>query len=43
LVIVGRRQRRWGFFLSDGWCWWRKHNPHLGICEEQVIWTNGND
>lgn len=43
LVIVGRRQRHWGFFLKDGWCWWRKHNHELGICEEQIIWTEGSD
>lgn len=43
LVIVGRRQRQWGFFLKDGWCWWRKHNPDLGICEDQILWTEGND
>ena len=43
LVIVGRRQRSWGFFLPDGWCWWRKHNPTAAICEEEVIWTTGSD
>jgi hypothetical protein len=43
LVIVGRRQRRWGFFLPTGWCWWRKHNTDKGICEDQVIWTGGSD
>lgn len=43
LVIVGRRQRNWGFFLKDGWCWWRKHNEDLGICEEDVIHTGGSD
>jgi len=43
LVIVGRRQRRWGFFLPDGWCWWRKHNPKLNICEDEPIWLGGED
>lgn len=43
LVIVGRRARRWGFFLPSGWCWWRKHNYRLGICEEDILWEEGND
>ena len=43
LVIVGRRQRKWGFFLPDGWCWWRKHNSDLGICEDEILWTGGSD
>jgi hypothetical protein len=43
LVIVGRRQRRWGFFLPTGWCWWRKHNYDKAICEEEVLWTGGSD
>jgi hypothetical protein len=43
LVIVGKRQRRWGFFLPSGWCWWRKHNGALGICEDNVLWTEGSD
>lgn len=43
LVIVGRRQQPWGFFLKDGWCWWRKHNSALGICEEEIIHHEGSD
>jgi len=43
LVIVGRRQRRWGFVLPDGWCWWRQHNPWLNICEDKLIWNGGED
>lgn len=43
LVIVGRRCQKWGFFLPDGWCWWRKHNYKLGICEEEVLHTGGKD
>jgi hypothetical protein len=43
LVIVGRRCRRWGFFPAEGWCWWRKFNSDKGICEEQVLWTEGKD
>jgi hypothetical protein len=43
LVIVGRRCRKWGFFTSKGWCWWRKYDPQLGICEERVIWRGGKD
>ncbi len=43
LVFVGRRSRRWGFFTPQGWCWWRKYNYRNGICEENVLWTNGKD
>ncbi len=43
LCLVGRRSRRWGFFLKSGWCWWRLHNPWLGICEDTIIWTGGED
>lgn len=43
LVIVGRRSRRWGFFTGGGWCWWRKYNDQLGICEEEIFWTHGKD
>jgi hypothetical protein len=43
LIIVGPRVRPWGFHLPSGWCWWRKHNSQLNICEEEVIWTEGKD
>lgn len=43
LVIVGRRARRWGFFLPAGWCWWRQHNPEKNICEDAIIWEGGSD
>ena len=43
LVIVGRRCRRWGFFAHRGWFWWRNYNPELGICEERVLFTDGED
>lgn len=43
LVIVGRRQRRWGFFLPDGWCHWRRYNPEKAICEDQPIYAHGED
>ena len=43
LIIVGRRIKWWGFFLPDGWCWWRKHNYALGICEEDILWEDGSD
>jgi hypothetical protein len=43
LIIVGRRQRSWGFFLPDGWCWWRKHNPIKGICDDEVLWKEASD
>jgi hypothetical protein len=43
LVLVGRRQRRWGFWLPTGWCWWRTHNTALNLCEDQVLWPGGSD
>lgn len=53
LVIVGRRCRKWGFFVPDGddgkgkryfhWCHWRRYNPSLGICEDRVLFTKGED
>jgi hypothetical protein len=43
LVIVGRRCQRWGFFLPDGWCWWRKHDSDRGICADEVLWAEGGD
>lgn len=43
LVIVGRRCRRWGFFLPSGWCWWRKHDSERGICSDGVLWEGGGD
>jgi hypothetical protein len=43
LIIVGRRARKWGFFTSNGWCWWRKYNYELNICEDEIIWEGGSD
>lgn len=43
LVIVGRRCRPWGFHLPSGWCWWRKHNPKLDICEDHIVDDTGSD
>lgn len=43
LVIVGRRAKRWGFYLPEGWCWWRKHDADNGICEEEILHTGGKD
>lgn len=43
VVVVGRRFRRWGFYLPEGWCWWRKHDPEKGICADEVLWTGGSD
>jgi hypothetical protein len=43
MVFVGRRRRPWGFYLPDGWCWWRKHNPALNICEDEILWHGGSD
>ena len=43
LVFVGRRFKKWGFFLPTGWCWWRRHNPQSNVCEEEIIHTGGGD
>jgi hypothetical protein len=43
LVLMGPRVRRWGFWLPEGWCWWRKHNHDLAICEDEPIWTGSGD
>lgn len=43
IVLVGRRQRRWGFCLPAGWCWWRKYDSGRGICEDRVLWEDGSD
>jgi len=43
LVLVGPRQRKWGFWLDDGWCWWKKHNPLKNICEDFEFWKEGSD
>jgi len=43
VVLVGRRQRRWGFWLPTGWCWWRQHNPYANLCEEEPVWHGGED
>lgn len=43
LTLVGRRQRRWGFFLPDGWCHWRQYNYEKAICEDRPIHAGGED
>lgn len=44
LVLMGRRTRRWGFWMPNGsWCWWRRHNPTLNICEDHPIHAGGED
>jgi hypothetical protein len=43
LVFVGSRLRRWGFMTPLGWCWWRTYNYEQNVCEEEVLWTGGND
>lgn len=43
LVIVGRRQRRWGFLLPNGWCHWRRYNSEKELCEETEIYAHGGD
>ncbi len=43
LVFVGRRIRKWGFWLNGAWCWWRKYNYALAICEDEILWRGGKD
>lgn len=43
ILIVGRRCRKWGFHLASGWCWWRRYDPEKGICEDNVIDSQGSD
>ena len=43
IVFVGPRQRPWGFWLPDGWCWWRRHNQELNICEDEILHHGGGD
>jgi len=43
LVLVGRRSRRWGFWLPSGWCWWRKHDPERNICGGEILHPEGGD
>lgn len=43
LMLVGPRQRRWGFWVDGQFCWWRKHNPDLNICEDHVLHYGGQD
>lgn len=35
LVFVGPRSRNWGFWPGDRFCFWRRYNPELGICEDE--------
>ncbi len=43
LILVGRRCRPWGFWLPEGWCWWRHHNAGKNICEDHIVNTHGRD
>jgi hypothetical protein len=43
LVVVFPRERRWGFYPSTGWCWWRTYNVQHGICEDQILYPGGED
>jgi hypothetical protein len=43
LVIIFRRRRKWGFWLGDKWCWWRKYNYDAEICSEDILWKDGDD
>jgi len=43
LILKGPRRRHWGFWPDGKFCWWRKFNYRLGICEEDIIWEEGDD
>jgi hypothetical protein len=43
LILVGRRRRKWGFWPNGQFCWWRKYNYRLGICEEEILQAEGDD
>jgi hypothetical protein len=43
LVFVGLNRRRWGFWPTGEFCWWRKYNPDKGICEENPICPEQDD
>lgn len=43
IVFCGPRTRRWGFWPNGSWCWWRKFNPNLAICEDGILFTDGED
>lgn len=44
LVVVFRRRRKWGFWVNEKWCWWRKYDYAAAICSENILWNNdGNE
>lgn len=43
LVVMSPRKRQWGFHTPTGWCWWRKYNYDLAICEDRVLHAGGGD
>lgn len=43
LMLVGPRQRKWGFWIKGKWCWWRKHDPVKNICEDRILVTDQGD
>lgn len=43
IVIVGRRERIWGFFTPKKWCPWYKFNPYRNICEENTVIPGDGD
>jgi hypothetical protein len=34
LVLTGIKERSWGFHTETGWCWWRKYDKGMCICED---------
>jgi hypothetical protein len=43
LIFVGPRRRKWGFWPNGKFCWWRKYNYQTALCEEEILWTEGDD
>jgi hypothetical protein len=34
LVWTSAKERSWGFHTEQGWCWWRKYDHGVCICED---------
>jgi hypothetical protein len=43
LIFVGPRRRKWGFWPGGKFCWWRKYNYQTALCEEEILWEDGDD
>lgn len=43
LIFMGPKRRHWGFWTDNKWCYWRKYDLALGICEEDTQNFGGDD